>query len=292
MVQNIVWLGVHKTGTTFLQNCLDQSQPELVAHRLKYIKLKEFRDKYTRGLINNHPKFPPAPNEFTSNDIDTNLVFDENILSPIDKVLHPEGLYMYAHERLRKLTGYLDFEAPHIVVGIRNFATFLPSLYIETLKHTPYQDFRRFLKTPLERMAWHPLVMRLRKSYPQSQISIYCYEDIRGSERKLLSKITGIGATHFTILDGKIRLGWSHKMMTELHKLSLERNVEISDVKALQKKQSVTAGHPKFDPWNPSEKLRLTEIYNEDLGKIRKDASIDVLNLVELGCGAAEPPPS
>ena len=50
MDRDILWLGLHKTGTTFLQKSLDLSQKALQQAAIHYVDLDEFR-RLLQGLL-------------------------------------------------------------------------------------------------------------------------------------------------------------------------------------------------------------------------------------------------
>lgn len=277
MADNILWLGAHKTGTTFLQKSLDLSQEALRAQGVTYVELDEFRDKYTRPLINGRAGLEVAASQFDSQGPGTNLVFDENIPALVQHVCTPEGVYCQGPARARKMADHLGLATPTLVLGIRSFTGYLPSLYCESLKANPFKPFRKFLRTPMENLRWYPWVKALQAVFPGSPMLVYPYESLRGQETALLSQVIGIPATAFTLLDSVERPGFSHRAIRRLREMHKTGKVEHKDLRAAVKRFPKGAEFPGFHPWNAPEKELLKQLYAQDIAALKADSSIRFL---------------
>ncbi len=282
MARNILWLGAHKTGTTFLQKSLDLSQEALKAGQVHYVALDRFRKDYTRPLLNGRTDMELAPSVYRQDWEGTNLVFDENVPALVQHVCHPQGLYVTAAERSRLLADHLGLEHPTIVFGIRPFAGYLPSLYCETLKSTPFKMFRKFLRTPLDTLAWYPVLKGLQEAFGGAEVLVYQYEGLKGNERALLSRVTGLPRESFTLLEKTERPGFSHRTIRELRELSQKRKVLHKDVRAAVKAYPRGPGYPGYWPWKPEEKPVLTDVYAADVARIKADDSLTFLDFNTL----------
>ncbi len=276
MAQSILWLGAHKTGTTFLQKSLDLSQPALRAHDVHYMALNTFRDKYTRPLLNNGHA-PVAPNEFTPNSGRLHLIFDENIPALVQHVCTKTGVYAPGQARAQKMAAHLELDRPVLVLGIRSFAGYLPSLYCETLKSTPFKPFREFFQTPLENLRWYPWIKALQAAFPGSGMLVYPYEALRGNEKRLLSYITRIPASEFTLLEGVERPGFSQRAIDTLQVQHKQGKVDRQAQRAAVKHFPKGAENPGFMPWDAEEIIALQQEYARDLARLREDVSIDFM---------------
>lgn len=273
-----LWLGVHKTGTTFLQKSLDLSQAELQAAGVHYMELSEFRRLFTRPLLHpDHPDAPAAPVKLRPGQ-SQNLVFDENILALVQHALGKAGLYPDAARRARLVADHLGLKAPRLVLGLRKFSTFLPSLYCEALKSTPFRRFHAFCATPVEKMSWDNLVGRLAREFPQSEILVYTAEALRGHEKGLLSLVTGLPAEAFTLQPGTERQGFSHKAVRGLHDLQKIRAVTREDVQAYTRHFPRGPEAPAFDPWKPEERVELDRLYAADLARLAARPNLRLLD--------------
>lgn len=290
----VLWLGAHKTGTTFLQRCLDRSQPALCSARIRYMELDEFRDKYGRPLLNND--FANlALNEFDGTD-ETMLIFDENIPGYVQHALSPRGFYPDMEARATTITDYLDFEPTDVVFGVRSYEGFLPSLYCETLKSTPFQTFDNYLRSSfrtrwksqsetgpeiadLGRMSWPKLLRRLRRLYPHARVRIYFYEQLRGNEVRLLSEVLGLPADQIELLDTVERAGFSNRAVRRLHKISEKRAVEPRDVLRVNRHFPSGPDFPSFSPFDDAERAELRQRYRAECDDLRSDDRFDVIDL-------------
>lgn len=278
MARNILWLGAHKTGTTFLQKSLDLSQDALAAGQVHYVELDAFRQMYTRPLVNGRTDMEVSESVYRQDWEGTNLVFDENLPALVQHVCRPEGLYTSGPARSRLLADHLGFERPLIVFGIRAFASYLPSLYCETLKSTPFKVFRKFLRTPLDHLAWYPAIKALQGEFQGSDVLVYQYETLKGNERALLAHVTGLAPADFTLLGKTERLGFSHRSIRALRDINQSRKVERKDVRNAVKRFPKSAEHPAYWPWKPEEKPQLAALYAADVARIKTDDSLTFLD--------------
>ncbi|MDO5612563.1 MAG: hypothetical protein Q4G14_04880 [Paracoccus sp. (in: a-proteobacteria)] len=270
----ILWLGAHKTGTTFLQNALEHSNDVLKKAGYCYMPLTKFRARYTRPLVydgDHGQPHAPVPG--------MNLIFDENIPGLVQGALSPSGLYPQAAQRSQKVAQYFGLNAPDIWFGLRDYVSFLPSLFCETLKSISYQPFVRFYDPQNHPVNWVDLIGRLRLAFPASRICVYQNEALRGREAALLSAATGIPAADFTIPDGSERPGFSHRAVRSLYDLSKTRTVERRDVFAAVRQYPKGPKWPAFDPFNAARKQELSAAYQAHLHELRNLADVDFIDL-------------
>lgn len=259
-----LWLGVHKTGTTFLQKSLDLSQGALQAAGVSYVELAAFRAAYTRPLLHEGHADPVAA-PFAGV---RRLVFDENIPALVQHGLGARSLYPEIGPRARVVADHLGLVRPRVVLGLRGFAGFLPSLYCEAMKSTAFRRFRRFCVIPFADLSWDDMVGRVVEAFAGSEVWVYTAEALRGHERALLARVTGVAADALTMMEGAERPGFSNKAVRALHDLSQLREVTRADVTEQNRLYPRKAGVPGFDPWKPEEAEALARIYAEDLARL------------------------
>ena len=269
------WMGAHKTGTTFLQKSLDLSQPALQAAGVQYIELGEFRRLYTRPLLNDGH---PDPVDAAPTASGRRLIFDENIIGLVQHALCSAGLYPKAARRALRVADHLGLVQPRIVLGLRGFRGFLPSLYCEALKSTEFSRFRKFCITPEQALSWDDLIGRLAAVFPHSEILIYTAEALRGREKALLSVVTGLTPEALSLLGQAERPGFSQKAVRALHELAKTRPVTRQDVIQQNQLHPRGAKTPGFDPWKPDEAARLDEIYAADLARLLQRPQVRFLD--------------
>ena len=296
----IYWLGAHKTGTTFLQKCLDLSVSALNDHGIYYTELEEFRTRYGRPLLNQTPGEAAAEDDYDDRKYPTRLVFDENIPGYVQHALSVAGFYPEAVQRSARIARYLDLDVQDIVFGVRRYDTFLPSLYCETLKSTPFRTFDQYLKRsfrvrpkhpqepgpppppePLifDRMNWHQLVGRLADAYPDARVRVYFHEQLRGNEARLLAEVLGLEASDITALDKLERTGFSGRAVDELHLLSAEQTVTRPDIRRAVRQFPAGKKFPTYLPWDESDRELLQRNYQQDSKRLRSDPRIEIIEL-------------
>ena len=260
----ILWLGAHKTGTTFLQKSLMLSQEALAHHGLRYMDLDEFRAKYTRPLLYGRG-FGRAPEP----DENLNLIFDENIPGLVQHALSAKGLYPDIAARSRKVCAHFGLHDPDIYFGVRNYVGFLPSLYCEALKSTPYRPFDQFYRAGRHRIDWNNVLDQLRQAFPNSRIYVYFYEDLRGNEAHLLSRITGVAESSFVIPEKISRPGFSHAAVESLFELSKSGPVTRKDVFSAISRYRKGKKFPSYQPFDQYSISDLGAQYQEHVERMR-----------------------
>ena len=271
MDRDILWLGLHKTGTTFLQKSLDLSQKALQQAAIHYVDLDEFRRRWTRPLL--HKNHSEAPAEACLPEgTDRWLVFDENILALVQHGLTRRGFYPDAGPRARTISEYLGLKAPRIVLGLRGCASLVPSLYCEALKSTPFKTFQSFLMQSVEEMSWLPLIERLQAAFPDSELVLYRAEDLPGLEGRLLSAVTGVPTAAFTLLDKPERVGFSHAAVSHLHELAEQGPVSRDMVRETVRNLPRGPERPGYAPWSTEDRAILDANYARDIAILRKRA--------------------
>jgi hypothetical protein len=300
-VTTILWVGAHKTGTTFLQRCLDRSGDALRRGGVNYMTLDDFRRLYTRPLLDRDSEEAPGdPNDLLRSAASTNLVFDENIPALVQHAVSRTGFYPDAVERLTRVLGHLGLSVDRVIVGVRSYDSFVPSMYIETLKSTPFKTFDRYLAHSLapadprvadvtpsanprlglyRRLNWYKYIRRLADAFAPADVDVYFHEDLRGRERELLAAVLGLPGEQFSLLEGEERRGFSGRAVAELHRRAAEGDVGRSDVRELTSKYPSGPENPTFYPWSDSEADALRDLYRTHSVEIGRDARLRTIDL-------------
>lgn len=293
LVRTVLWLGAHKTGTTFLQKSLDLSQDVLRSSGVFYMELNEFRDKYSRPLLNEDDA-RPAPSEFGLAGTRLNLIFDENIAGYVQHALRPKRFYPKATQRADRVLQHLGLVPDEIVFGVRSYDGYLSSLYCETLKSTTFKTFDEFLVQSFGRsrrcraapsveefgnMDWPSLLARLERHYRPARVRVYFHDQLRGHETALLSMVTSTPASGFRLLHGEERTGFSARAVQRLHEINHEREVKFEDVRRAVREYPRGPEQPAFDPFGEAEQAFLTQRYRHDVTRIHDEANLEVIDL-------------
>lgn len=293
-MRTVLWLGAHKTGTTYLQKSLDLSRDELRSEGVFYMELEEFRTRYSRVLFGSRGCAAP-PDAFHHPGTKLNLIFDENIAEYVQHVLGPGRFYPRVTERADRILHYLNLDPDEIVLGIRSYDEYLPSLYCETLRSTPYRTFDEFLirsfgsagdrvgaapsVDEFTNLDWVPMVGRLAGHYPTARIRVYFYERVRSNEAALLSAITTVAPDRIQLLGLEERPGFSGPAIDLLERIHATRSVTFADVQRAVGEYPRAAGLPAFDPFGDTERAILRERYRNDSQRIRDSRRIETIDL-------------
>lgn len=280
---DILWLGAHKTGTTFMQDMLARSRSALADSGILYLGLQAFRSSYTRPLLHSNIASYRSAGTLLSVSYGRGryLIFDENILGLVQDAQAAHGLYPGGEERALHLARALGSRKLMLVLGIRKYSDFLPSLFCETIKAQPFLPFRIFQKTRFSALSWCDLAERLLAAFPEARLKIYTVEAMRDREAELLSWVCGnVSPSQWTVeAQSKARReGFSHDSMVLLHELAEARgidNITATDLTNCLKAHPRDSQSRSFDPWTPSEKAVLDLKYRVDVNAIRALSRVD-----------------
>lgn len=281
-ITDTFWLGAHKTGTTFLQKSLELSLPELMAAGIDYLPMEVLRERYTRPLL--YDGFGGAPGPAGPGpEGRRRLIFDENIPALVQHALTPDGLYPLIGARAGAVAEHLSMQVPRLVLGVRDFVGFLPSLYCEALKSTPFKPFSHFQRVPTDKLRWSLVVDRLLAAFPGSTLYLYEAEALRGAEQNLLSAVTGLAPDTFTLLGQPEREGFSQAAIETLEAQAETGPVSRADLRAAVRAHPRKNGTPGYSPWKSGEKDALAAIYSDDISRLKARDDIRFLDLSAPG---------
>ena len=274
------WLGAHKTGTTFLQKTLWESRAALAAHGVGYEELEAGRNRFIRPLLSPDSFVGPlAPGSLFTHGAKQTLVFDENIIGLVQQALSTERLYPLAIDRLNRFVAHTGLEPDEIVFGIRSFDGYLPSLYCETLKATPFKPFHRFIRRLPAEPSWTELIQRLQTRFPRAQMRVYQYEALRGNETQLLSRVLPLAPDEFTLHQSDERPGFSQAAIDRLEKLHKKGEVTRPMVSRAVRNNPKGPDNPAYYPWKPKRAAALRALYARDIAKLQRMAHVRMIEL-------------
>ena len=242
-------LGLRKTGTTFLQRWLDVSK---FAPNTNWINEKAARKQIRIRA--------PLPTWLESDD--TVIVSDENLLS------HCDNRQSFSHPTDR--LSCLIPDQPALFIGLRNYADFFTSSWVQLIKRQKYRPF--FPNEPLTR-RWPDLLRDLTVMFPNSPITVWNYADFRGNEAQIAQLITG---NRVAELGPRPRDKMNQRLSTSaIDTLSkLEQPPKDAAYHKFFAAHPITASNPKFDPWTPETRAPLDDAFVKDWDEIAKYGTI------------------
>lgn len=141
----ILHLGLHKTGTTSLQNALAAKREILAGHGVHYIPLEQMRRDLTSLLTTEDDAARREVRTYLDAiDQPVLLLSDENIIGGVTDPLWGH-VYRDAEWRIRSLASLLEGAEIDIFIALRSPETFFPALYSEHLRHGRYVTFADYV---------------------------------------------------------------------------------------------------------------------------------------------------
>lgn len=271
----VLHLGVHKTGTTYLQSRLANSIEELNNAKIGYIELKEIRANLTSNL---------GKPWFTANDIkevvnpyfggDTLIISDENILGGTEKI-DSGKLYPKASGRLKKLaTGLSDFEVI-VHITIRDYVNYLISRYTEYLRHFDFLNFSDYYQAlPYEKVSWLPLLEDI-QDIGFKKIIISDFDAVFSNDNRYLNQLVGkpIKVAEATnnryVKRGKLTNEGYETVEFFSQKYSQSATRYLIGVIDGNEQETVKTS---FMPFTSAQKQMLDRLYLSDVEKIKSDS--------------------
>jgi hypothetical protein len=250
MKKVIFHLGAHKTATTYLQNRLKQNDDTLRAHNIYYPGIGEMRKHFTYNIND------AAPNEFTRKMLElrkthTILLSDENMAGGVDDVLRLGRQYLQAGEKLARYSQIVETDQPVVFLALREYSSFVVSIYCEYLRHHPFIDFDTFARQySASKFDWPTLIHELIAAVPKVQIYLWDFSHFSQMEELVLSAMTGLPEGSLKPLQGVQRESFSELAVHCIKALS-----DVIDLRNMKKiLPALTATFPKgpeYPAYNP-----------------------------------------
>lgn len=141
----ILHLGLHKTGTTSIQNVLADRRDVLGRHGVHYIPLEQMRRELSGLLTREDDAVRDQAAQYLSGiEQPVLLLSEENIIGGVSDPLWG-NVYADAEWRIKSLASLLAGAEIDIFIALRSPPAFFPALYSEHLRHGRYVTFNEFV---------------------------------------------------------------------------------------------------------------------------------------------------
>lgn len=273
-------LGTHKSASTHLIECLLNSKDELEKENILVFPQDEIRKKYklpaelnrfNRGQKTSRKELDSKFDYFFSQVGDADLIIsEENFLGACSDFMGSGQIYPYAQKNLTLLKEYFYNYEISIFVCVRNFKTFLPSVYGEYIRGTndPVSFTEYSEKLDFSKVGWEHFIHRISKVF-ESELYVWDIESYKNQEfqQKLLKLITSSkGIQKFNLINSVTRPGMNHAALSLLK--HTYDHFGVSAYRQLKKQMSHhaywTSGE-KFSPWTSMEQQYLDMRHQETL---------------------------
>lgn len=193
------------------------------------------------------------------------------------------SLYAAAETRLTILKSIFAQDQIELFMAICNPATFLPAVY----RKTPHESFDEYMRQVDPRLVrWSEMFDRLRLSFPDLAITVWCNEDLPLIWAQVLREMGGLDPT--VAIQGEFTL--LHEIMTEAglkrFKSYIRSHPGMSEI---QKRRVIAAFLDKFaledeieeeldmDGWTEDLVEEMTDLYDEDVLAIQRIPGVSLI---------------
>jgi len=289
-------LGAHKTATTYLQDLMGQNQGRIAQSGRAYWLRKQIRGDIEYGFrilakremedgliaklaerMTGRSEAMEGLRQKLSVPMDA-MISEENILGhpyqSLDGRLYPNAKTRLRH--FREATGIRDCE---IFLCVREYSTFLSSLFVEALRHGYFASISDF-KTRCGKTAgqWLSLVQDIHSVFPGSKIVVWQYEDFVRMEPLIVKRLTGLELGDLDPLaTGNVKQGASAMAVEQqcAQASTLSSPERVLRMAANEERFPPARFPQKFNPWSEAEATAMRSCYVDDV------TAIDLLEYVE-----------
>jgi hypothetical protein len=278
-------LGIHKTGSTYLQNLWAL---QLARHpRPHYIPLKKLRSTLTAAV---RPRAARDPGSSITLDnlaacrswlqskfarYDSLLLSDENLLGTPYRFDDQMGAYPQASESLRTLFGLLPPNTNvSIYVCLRSYGDWIESSYLQYLKNTQTLPFADYLdRINLDSLTWVSLLQRILRVAPEANVIAWSYESFRADNSAVLSALNSLLGAPPQPLPAKQSNPSLSKVAQSIIVSAGQAGIRKEHTKLLlafcKQHLSVANDYPAAKLMNPALRTLLDDRYKTDLLQLR-----------------------
>ncbi|MEL7154548.1 MAG: hypothetical protein AAFN51_12300, partial [Pseudomonadota bacterium] len=206
-VKVVLHLGAHKTASTYLQARLAKSSNRLRQMQVGYVDLKTFREVVSRagGLRRCQHRYAMLSQRTLRAELsglirrenilgaERVVLSDENILGHLGDLSNAGKFYPTAGPRLRVVREALRDWDLEIVVSVRDYVTFLPSVWSHMVLRDGFRPFspqvaRSFLTGG---RGWAEVLQDLQRAAPGVPLHLWTFEEFAKLEADVLETLVG-----------------------------------------------------------------------------------------------------
>lgn len=300
--------GFHKTATSHIQSTLGRNVAKLKRAGIHYVHHRDTRKRLTVPVscnVYNKIGLDWDPNisdedlkrmtaaffeEVMASGAQRIILSDENMAGHCGHCVKRGLLYRWRGKLVETFAAQFIGPVSEVHLGIRNYADFFASAYIEYLRS--YVGSRFVGEASMRRQVlanmpnWHKVLKTVKAAFPDARLIVWPFENFRKIDATVLQNLCGEGVDIADLKapnDKNKRPSASGRAVRELLQAiyregsaaALERRVEI------QERFPRGQGYGSYDPWTAQERAHLTRIYHSDLAAIRHDPAIELLGMAE-----------
>lgn len=300
--------GFHKTATSHIQSMLARNSKMLEKAGVHYVHHRDTRKRLTVPVqCNVYNKLgmdwdPKISDEelrvMTAEFLDELRVLgarrlilsDENMAGHCGHCVKRGVLYRWRRRLIEVFAEQFPDGVDEVHLGLRNYADFFASAYVEYLRSVTGQwfvDERMMRRQVMENMpSWHNILKSVVTLFPGAKVYAWRYEDFRKMDRLILGNLCGPGVDAAQMKEPKDRNKRptaSGRAVAELLQLIHKEGADhaLEQRVALQELYPRGPDYGGYDPWTPEERAHLTRVYARDIEDIRANPDITVVEPVD-----------
>ena len=296
--------GFHKTATSHIQSLLARNSKLLERSGVQYLHHRDTRKRltvpvqcnvYTKVGMDWDPKISDVElsemtraffDEVLETEAGRIILSDENMAGHCGHCVKRGVLYRWRRKLIEAFAAQFPYPVAEIYLGVRNYADFFASAYVEYLRSVQGQwfvDEPVFRRNVLQNMpSWHNILKSVVTLFPEARVTVWKYEDFRKLDQEILHLLCGPDVDVAKLKEPKDknkRPTASGRAVAELLTLIHSKGAEyaLNERVALQEKYPRGKEYGSYDPWTERERRHLTQIYERDIEDIRANPAISVL---------------
>lgn len=298
--------GFHKTATSHIQSVLARNAGMLERNGVRYVHHRDMRKRLTVPVQYNaydkigmnwktkisdeelHRMSTAFFAELTAGAPGRIILSDENIVGHCGHCVRWGLLYRWRRQLIEGLAAQIPGGVDELHLGVRNYADFFASAYVEYLRSVTgsrFVDEAIMRRQVLEKMpSWQSVLNAVMPRFPGARVIVWRYEDFQSLQGRILANLCGpdvdVGKLKLPKNSNK-RPTASGRAVAELLQLIHARGADhaLAQRVALQEKYPRGKEYAGYDPWTPAEREHLSRVYERDLNEIRANPSITFLEV-------------
>lgn len=300
--------GFHKTATSHIQSVLARNAQMLRKRGIVYVHHRETRKELTvpcqlrvyeaQGL-DYRTKYTEAELRARTGAFFARILADaprrvilseENMAGHCGHCVKRGLLYVWRDQLMQTFAAQFPVPVSEVHLGIRNYADFFASAYVEYLRSLGpgrFTDEAEMRKQVLAHMpSWHKALKAVRVAFPQARLTVWTFEEFRALDRVILGNLIGPGVDVASLrapAEKNKRPSASGRAVEELLARIHGEGIEAAMARRVELQERYPRGpeYGGYDPWTAQERAHLTRVYARDVAAIRADPEIGMLNATE-----------
>ncbi|MEM6621226.1 MAG: hypothetical protein AAF674_03290 [Pseudomonadota bacterium] len=289
----VLHLGAHKTASTYIQRLLETNRDRLLGAEIGLIGPSDVRSGATaqtglwRSLrrprrIGYADTILRLVAKAQQSGLRRLIVSEENLIGHLNGILMGNWCYERAGDRLERVLSSLPDSRLTVMLGVRGYASFLPTAYAQALRTSGFVPFDQELRqrlTSLDR-GWPDLIGDIQRSCPpNARLIVWKHEDFPGLEQDIVGTMVGLKtAKRLASVKEKPMQGPTDRAIQRLHQLARDEGApSLARIRQVFRINGRQKGLAPFQPWSAREKAMLDARYEQDMIRLSQTGTVELM---------------